>query len=277
MTEMKSLQMKSCDFHFSSSVRHFFRSFSPFLSFFPETSPILAGCHHVAWANAYTFFVLACVIAGTHTRAQIQCCIRLEQAHWNVFAKWKQWQQSAHCLCVMSDEETSLAGHESTTATAIGRSALDDSHGTSKCNSIINNKRHEAAENCATTSICSSGLSTDKSAVTVAVDNVRNECEPPDITLTIPTTSATATRPTTMASIVRRPNASPTVILTMPSIAVTSDSSVVPTPITSTTKRTCKRTGKIDFVRFDSVETIYKQTDHDEVIRRATVKDEIKA
>lgn len=175
----------------------------------------------------------------------------------------------------MSDENTSLAAHVGTVAsatTAIGRST-QDSHGTSKCNSIINKKRHEVAHSCATTSTCigPSTLSKDKIAVAATNNDYNNECEQVDSTVTIPMT-------TTTTAIVRRPNLSPTV----PSIAVTSvaaDASVAtiaPTPITSTTKRTCKRTGKIDFVRFDSVETVFNQADHDEVILRATIKDEIK-
>lgn len=37
-----------------------------------------------------------------------------------------------------------------------------------------------------------------------------------------------------------------------------------------------KRATKIDFVRFDSVETIFKQTDQDDIVQRAKIKDEIK-
>lgn len=159
----------------------------------------------------------------------------------------------------MSDEDTSLAAHIGTvasTTTAIGH-CTQDTHGIDKCNSIV------------------------VTAATTSVDNDYNECEQVDLPLTIPTT--TIAIPTTK-SIVRRPDATPTVFLTTPSIAITSvaaDTSsatptIAPTSITSTTKRTCKRTSKIDFVRFDSVETVYKQTDHDEVIRRATIKDEIK-
>lgn len=58
-----------------------------------------------------------------------------------------------------------------------------------------------------------------------------------------------------------------------PSIAVTAStgSSAI------TTKRSGgKRATKIEFVRFDSVETIFKQSDHDDVIQCAKIKDEIK-
>lgn len=181
----------------------------------------------------------------------------------------------------MSDEDTSLVVHVGTVATAesfdgtsaIGR-CTNDIHGTS---TIINNKRPpgalEMADNCTTTTICI-GSTTLSNDITVNND-YNNECEQVDLTLTIPTST---TRSTTMAAVARRPNPPPTVIFTMPSIAVTSATadSATASPIPATTKRTCKRTGKIDFVRFDSVETIYKQTDHDDVIRRAVIKDEIK-
>lgn len=207
----------------------------------------------------------------------------------------------------MSDEDTSLAVHVGTVAgtTTAGARGTKDGHGPSKCNSIISNKkkkkkRREAAVDGASTSITIDPTAqpnekitivttTATAAATAANNDYGNESEQVavDLTLTVPITTmavttaavTTTTRPTAMASIVRRPNASPTVILTMPSIAVTSDaadSGGATTVDAPATKRTCKRTGKIDFVRFDSVETIYKQTDHDEIIQRATIKDEIK-
>lgn len=165
----------------------------------------------------------------------------------------------------MSDEDASLAVHVGTVAVVRCTDTQD------KCNSI-NNKSHEKAANCATTSICIEKIVDAAIVDTTADDNDSNECKQVDLKLTIPTSTIAMTT-------LRRPNASPTVIITTPSIAITSaaaDSSDATSALASTTKRTCKRTGKIDFVRFDSVETVYNQTDHDEVIRRATIKDEIK-
>lgn len=74
------------------------------------------------------------------------------------------------------------------------------------------------------------------------------------------------------------PTARTTTILTAaptfqtPTIAVTSTTSTTSAIATKPSKRSTK----IDFVRFDSVETIFKQTDHDEIIQRAKIKDEIK-
>lgn len=59
-----------------------------------------------------------------------------------------------------------------------------------------------------------------------------------------------------------------------PSIAVTASTG---TTSAITTKRgTGKRAAKIEFVRFDSVETIFKQSDHDDIVQVAKIKDEIK-
>lgn len=59
-----------------------------------------------------------------------------------------------------------------------------------------------------------------------------------------------------------------------PSIAVTASTG---TTSAITTKRTTgKRAAKIEFVRFDSVETIFKQSDHDDIVQCAKIKDEIK-
>lgn len=63
-------------------------------------------------------------------------------------------------------------------------------------------------------------------------------------------------------------------IFQTPSIAVTASTG---TTSSITTKRaTGKRTAKIEFVRFDSVETIFKQSDHDDIVQCAKIKDEIK-
>lgn len=81
--------------------------------------------------------------------------------------------------------------------------------------------------------------------------------------------SIRTTTTTTIVSI-----ASP--MLKTPSIAVTSSSNDMlagycnDTDIPETGKRS-----KIDFVRFDSIETIYKQLDYNEVVQRAKIKDEI--
>lgn len=58
-----------------------------------------------------------------------------------------------------------------------------------------------------------------------------------------------------------------------PTIAVTNSTG---SSTIHTKRATGKRTAKIEFVRFDSVETIFKQTDHDDVVQRAKIKDEIK-
>lgn len=59
-----------------------------------------------------------------------------------------------------------------------------------------------------------------------------------------------------------------------PSIAVTASTGT--TSAISTKRTTGKRAAKIEFVRFDSIETIYKQSDHDDVVQVAKIKDEIK-
>lgn len=65
-------------------------------------------------------------------------------------------------------------------------------------------------------------------------------------------------------------------ILQAPSIAVTSSSNDISAGDDNDTEKsgTGKRS-KIDFVRFDSVETIYKQLDHNEFVQIAKIKDEI--
>lgn len=58
-----------------------------------------------------------------------------------------------------------------------------------------------------------------------------------------------------------------------PTIAVTGSTG---TSTTIQTRRTAgKRATKIEFVRFDSVETIFKQNDHDDIVQRTKIKDEI--
>lgn len=59
-----------------------------------------------------------------------------------------------------------------------------------------------------------------------------------------------------------------------PSIAVTGSTGST-SAITTTKRGTGKRAAKIEFVRFDSVETIFKQNDHDDIVC-AKIKDEIK-
>lgn len=59
-----------------------------------------------------------------------------------------------------------------------------------------------------------------------------------------------------------------------PSIAVTASTGT--TSAITTKRATGKRAAKIEFVRFDSVETIFKQSDHDDVVQCAKIKDEIK-
>lgn len=59
-----------------------------------------------------------------------------------------------------------------------------------------------------------------------------------------------------------------------PSIAVTASTGA--TSAITTKRTTGKRAAKIEFVRFDSVETIYKQNDHDDIVQCTKIKDEIK-
>lgn len=139
-------------------------------------------------------------------------------------------------------------------------------------------------DNCAIptiTTICiddTSAFANDNVIVVGATDTVVafNERDHADVTLTdsIATITTMAATMTTTTTALRRPNTSPTVLLTAPSIAVTSEAGE--STLASAAKRTCKRTGKVDFVRFDSQETVYNQTDHEEIVRRATIKDEIK-
>lgn len=58
---------------------------------------------------------------------------------------------------------------------------------------------------------------------------------------------------------------------TTPTIAVTES---VDTTIAS---KRGKKSTKVDFVRFDSTETIFKQTDQEDIVERAKIKDEIKS
>ncbi|XP_055319189.1 potassium voltage-gated channel subfamily KQT member 4 isoform X1 [Sitodiplosis mosellana] len=60
-----------------------------------------------------------------------------------------------------------------------------------------------------------------------------------------------------------------------PSIAVTASTGA--TSAITTKRATGKRAAKIEFVRFDSVETIFKQSDHDDIVQCAKIKDEIKS
>lgn len=85
---------------------------------------------------------------------------------------------------------------------------------------------------------------------------------------------------TVRATTIMSPTARTTTIITAapiyqtPSIAVTTTTSA--TSAIATKRSGGKRSTKIDFVRFDSIETIYKQTDHDDLMQRAKIKDEIK-
>lgn len=90
------------------------------------------------------------------------------------------------------------------------------------------------------------------------------------VDLTVTTMETMPTVRTTTTTIV---SPASTVFQT-PSIAVTASTG---TTSAITTKRGGgKRATKIEFVRFDSVETIFKQTEHDEIIQVAKIKDEIK-
>lgn len=104
-------------------------------------------------------------------------------------------------------------------------------------------------------------------APTIALPNNREDItHDVDETITVkkPVTPSIRTTTKTIVSI-----ASP--ILKTPSIAVTSSSNDI---LAGDGNGTRKRS-KIDFVRFDSVETIYKQLDLNEVVQRAKIKDEI--
>lgn len=93
-----------------------------------------------------------------------------------------------------------------------------------------------------------------------------------DETITVKKSVTPSIRATTTIISIASP-----MLLQAPSIAVTSSSNDIlagdddkGTEISSTPKRP-----RIDFVRFDSVETIYKQLDHSDGVHRAKIKDEI--
>lgn len=90
------------------------------------------------------------------------------------------------------------------------------------------------------------------------------------VDLTVTTTETIPTVLTTTTTVV---SPASTVFQT-PSIAVTASTG---TTSAITTKRGVgKRAAKIEFVRFDSVETIFKQNEHDDIVQVAKIKDEIK-
>lgn len=133
-----------------------------------------------------------------------------------------------------------------------------------ECNSIIGRKRRSDRAPAA----LADGAADNKTvAVTIGSDSSENynECE----SIIIPST--TTEQSSTMEASGARPP--PTTTFTMPSIAVTSTAE---TSTGSLGRSGGKRSAKIDFVRFDSVETIFTHTDHDEIMQRATIKDEIK-
>lgn len=193
-------------------------------------------------------------------------------------------------VSVMSAENESAITSSSNTITPspLGHCTPDDYGVSGKCNSIAptNKQRHQlTTDHCAIptiTTICidddTSAFGDDNVVVVGATDTVVafNERDQTDVTFTdsIATITTMAATMTTTTTALRRPNTSPTVLLTAPSIAVTSEAGE--STLASATKRTCKRTGKVDFVRFDSLETVYNQIDHEEIVRRATIKDEIK-
>lgn len=84
------------------------------------------------------------------------------------------------------------------------------------------------------------------------------------------TTSATMPTVRTTTSIVSPASTT----FQTPSIAVTASTGT--TSAITTKRSTGKRAAKIEFVRFDSVETIFKQSDHDDIVQCAKIKDEIK-
>lgn len=88
-----------------------------------------------------------------------------------------------------------------------------------------------------------------------------------NLTVTTTTTLPTARTTTTIVS-----PASAT--FQTPSIAVTASTGT--TSAIQTKRATGKRAAKVEVVRFDSVETIFKQSDHDDIVQRAKIKDEIK-
>lgn len=126
-----------------------------------------------------------------------------------------------------------------------------------ECNSIINRKSQSIEKNCPITK------------------SLSDECENiifPSTTIvkTYRMDSIARTKPTTATTI--------TTTFTMPSIAVTATTETSASTSSLSKIGGCgkQRSAKIDFVRFDSVETIYRHTDHDEIMQRATIKDEIK-
>lgn len=154
----------------------------------------------------------------------------------------------------MSDEHTSA--YLKTVATLSG----------SECNSIINKEHSEWSE------LNAGSDATFGNSSTNANNEIANynRCGQVDLALT----TITTTLMTTMAPAIRT-TTSPTTFTT-PSIAVTTTTET--TSALASKRIGGKRSAKIDFVRFDSVETIYKQTsaDHDEIIQHAAIRDEIK-
>lgn len=91
------------------------------------------------------------------------------------------------------------------------------------------------------------------------------------VDLTVSTMETMPTVRTTTTTTIVSPAST---VFQTPSIAVTASTG---TTSAITTKRGAgKRATKIEFVRFDSVETIFKQTEHDEIVQVAKIKDEIK-
>lgn len=87
------------------------------------------------------------------------------------------------------------------------------------------------------------------------------------------TVTATETMPTVRTTTTTIVSPASTIFQT-PSIAVTASTGT--TSAITTKRSTGKRAAKIEFVRFDSVETIFKQNDHDDIVQVAKIKDEIK-
>lgn len=173
----------------------------------------------------------------------------------------------------MSDEHTSA--YLKTVATTLSGE---------ECNSIINKQHSEywinvdGIEHPTGTAAADSNKifgigSTNDPANTT--DGNYNECEQVDLTLI--TTGKTLLTTSTMVPVARTTISLSTPFQT-PSIAVTASTDVNASAITTTmtTKRTGKRSTKHDFVRFDSVETIFKHTDHEDIVERANIKDEIR-
>lgn len=184
---------------------------------------------------------------------------------------------SAEKLSVLADSEKTVAAKRTTATAGDGPGKNRWTRIAVECNSIIGRKHRDNRRAPSTTKILpltdASTLTADNKTIAVTIDKDSsenyNECED----IIFPSSAIIPNEPSATMNTVAR--ASSTTAFTMPSIAVTTTTETSAST-SSLSKIGGKRSAKIDFVRFDSVETVYRHTDHDEVTQRATIKDEIK-